>query len=248
MSDSNDPTNDPTDNPAKHPDSDSVHEEGAPGKGGARADGDSDAAAAGGAPPWLKQAVLGVVVALVALLVGAALWGSSGISESANSPGNDEPEKGFNSDAPLASVEEFGGLSREHVESDVEVKYPAFADKHNPPVGGEHQDKWVECGITRLTPEDEEAVHSLEHGAVWLTFSVGTPSTYGNAALQKAQKEEYVLASPYKGQEAPLVMTAWGVQLSIPRGASLADTRRAMDEFVQQYANGPQTPEPGAPC
>ena len=53
----------------------------------------------------------------------------------------------------------------------------------------------------------------------------------------------YSLLSPYPGIDSPVVLTAWGVQLSVD---SATDQRVA--EFVAEFANGPQTPEPGASC
>jgi len=49
--------------------------------------------------------------------------------------------------------------------------------------------------------------------------------------------------SPYSTQSKPVVMSAWGVQLVIDE---LPDDRIA--QFIAYYENGPQNPEPGAPC
>ncbi|MPZ29305.1 MAG: DUF3105 domain-containing protein, partial [Micromonosporaceae bacterium] len=42
---------------------------------------------------------------------------------------------------------------------------------------------------------------------------------------------------------APVVASAWGKQLPLDS----ADDPR-LKEFVRTFAQGPQTPEPGAPC
>ena len=49
--------------------------------------------------------------------------------------------------------------------------------------------------------------------------------------------------SPYPDQPVPVVLTAWGVQLIVD---SLPDDR--IERFIAYYENGPQNPEPGAPC
>jgi hypothetical protein len=54
---------------------------------------------------------------------------------------------------------------------------------------------------------------------------------------------DFVLMSPYPVQTVPVVMTAWGVQLVIEK---LPDDRIA--KFIDYYEQGPQNPEPGAPC
>lgn len=57
-------------------------------------------------------------------------------------------------------------LGRNHVET--QVKY-----EMNPPVGGDHHPRWMNCnGDVYKNPVPEvNAVHSLEHGAVWVTYN-----------------------------------------------------------------------------
>jgi Protein of unknown function (DUF3105) len=53
----------------------------------------------------------------------------------------------------------------------------------------------------------------------------------------------YVILSPYPGLPTLVAASAWGLQLKLQ---SANDPRIA--EFIQKYAQGPQTSEPGAPC
>jgi hypothetical protein len=57
------------------------------------------------------------------------------------------------------------------------------------------------------------------------------------------KKTPYTLMSPYENQQAPLMLSAWGHQLTV-RSAS----DPAVDKFFATYVQGSQTPEPGAPC
>ena len=112
-----------------------------------------------------------------------------------------------------------------------------------PPPFGAHYSAWQNCGIYDQPVELGNALHSLEHGAVWLTY---TPDLNAEqiADLQSlARGHGYVLMSPYLLQTKPVVMTGWGVQLVID---SLPDDRIA--KFIAYYEEGPQNPEPGAPC
>ncbi|HLA06050.1 MAG TPA: DUF3105 domain-containing protein [Anaerolineales bacterium] len=112
-----------------------------------------------------------------------------------------------------------------------------------PPVFGAHYDPWQNCGIYDQPVELGLALHSLEHGAVWVTY----PPDLGAAKVSELQAlvrgHGYVLLSPYEGQTADVILTAWGVQLVIQ---SLPDER--IEKFIAYYENGPQNPEPGAPC
>lgn len=134
-------------------------------------------------------------------------------------------------DAPLA-VATFGQQSQDHVDGPVDYE-------QTPPVGGPHAGEWQNCGFYAEPVAPQNAVHSMEHGAVWITYSPDVDP----APLQAFAEGDYVLVSPFDGLPAPVVASAWGVQLAVD---GPDDPRLAA--FVGQYAQGPQTPEPGAPC
>jgi hypothetical protein len=111
-----------------------------------------------------------------------------------------------------------------------------------PPVGGNHMPIWLNCGVYPKPVKNELAVHALEHGAVWVTYRPDLPA----AQVQKLVSEvpdTYMVVSPYPGIPAPVVASAWGVQLPL---TGVDDPR--LEEFIAKYRQGPQTPEPGAAC
>lgn len=138
--------------------------------------------------------------------------------------------------APISGVQTFTGLSRNHVTGTV-----AYAQ--NPPVGGDHSEVDQNCGYYSAPVADENAVHSMEHGAVWITHAADLPAAQLSTLRGFAAKGAYVLVTPRAGLPTPVVASAWGLQLQL---ASADDPRLAA--FVAKYANGPQTPEPGAAC
>jgi hypothetical protein len=136
-----------------------------------------------------------------------------------------------------ADVETFDDLSTEHVEGEVDYDQA-------PPVGGPHNARWLACAVYDEPVPAETAVHSLEHGAVWLAYDPTLDdSEVAELGALAALDEEYVLVSPYDGVPSPVVATAWGVQLE----ADGADDPRLV-QFVETYAGGAQGGEPGAPC
>jgi predicted small secreted protein len=137
--------------------------------------------------------------------------------------------------APPAGVTSYSNLSHDHTKEPVD--YP-----QSPPVGGPHNPIWQNCGFYSKPVRDENAVHSMEHGAVWITYAPDLPKDQVEKIKSLTQKS-YVLASPYPGLPAPLVASAWGKQLRLN---STNDPR--LEQFVRAYRQGPQTPEPGAPC
>lgn len=139
---------------------------------------------------------------------------------------------------PPDGVRTFDGLATTHVDGPVE--YP-----QTPPVGGPHAPppRWQNCGFYSEPVPDEQAVHSLEHGAVWITHDPGLPVAQVDALRELANDESYVLVSPYADLPAPVVASAWGRQLALE---SATDER--LGQFIDAFVGGEQAPEPGAPC
>lgn len=137
---------------------------------------------------------------------------------------------------PPDGVREFEVPSRNHAEE--AVSYP-----QNPPAGGNHNPVWQNSGFYADPIRNENAVHTLEHGAVWITYSPNLPQGQKDTVREVAQSRDCILASPYEDLPSPVVVSAWGVQLQLD---SADDSR--LEQFVRAYRVGPQTPEPGAAC
>ncbi|MCP4361175.1 MAG: DUF3105 domain-containing protein [Chloroflexi bacterium] len=119
----------------------------------------------------------------------------------------------------------------------------AFAENPLPAAGGAHWDIWQNCGIYDEPIETGYAIHSLEHGAVWITYQ---PELFEDQVAElraRVEGDEFLLLSPYPGLQSPVVLTAWGLQLQVD---DAADGR--IDQFISRYRLGSQTPEPGAAC
>ena len=131
-----------------------------------------------------------------------------------------------------------GTLGRTHVTKT--VKYPV-----EPPVGGNHNQVWMNCNGDVYTKalNNMNAVHSLEHGAVWVTYTSKASKADVAALAAKVKKTPYTLMSPDDKQADPIMLTAWGVQRTV-KSASDAN----VDKFFASYVQGKQTPEPGAAC
>lgn len=138
--------------------------------------------------------------------------------------------------APIDGVQVFEGLTSNHVTGPV-------AYETSPAVGGDHSATWLNCGVYAEPVPEENAVHSLEHGAVWIAYDPSLPADDVALLEGKAVGEAYALVSPYDGVAAPVVLTAWGHQLEVED----ADDPR-IDVFLERYLQGEQTPEPGAAC
>ncbi|MFE7335895.1 DUF3105 domain-containing protein [Streptomyces griseus] len=129
-------------------------------------------------------------------------------------------------------------LGRQHVAGAVD--YPM-----KPPVGGDHNASWMNCDgdVYEKPLPDVNAVHSLEHGAVWVTYNGTAADAEVSKLAERVKATPFTLMSPYAGQEGAIMLSAWGKQVTVDS----ADDKR-VDQFLAQYVQGTQTPEPGAPC
>lgn len=138
--------------------------------------------------------------------------------------------------APIEGVAEFPDLPREHVTEPV-------AYEQDPPVGGQHAPVWTNCGVYGQPVSSEQSVHSLEHGAVWITYRPDLSAEQVQRLNDLVAGEDYALLSPYPGLATPVAASAWGVQLLAD---DASDPR--LERFLTRYLQGEQTPEPGAAC
>ena len=122
-----------------------------------------------------------------------------------------------------------------HTEGSVEYE-------EDPPAGGPHAAVWQNCGFYVDPIANETGVHSLEHGAVWITYQPGLANDQVEHLMALGEMP-FTLVSPYPDLDTAVVASGWGVQLRLD---SALDPRLA--QFVEWFAAGPQTPEPGAPC
>ncbi|MET3952663.1 DUF3105 domain-containing protein [Arthrobacter sp. UYEF36] len=138
--------------------------------------------------------------------------------------------------AAIEGVQTLSGLSANHVNGP--VKYEQV-----PPAGGDHSQIPLNCAVYTEPVPNENAVHSLEHGAVWVAYD---PQAVTGAQLEVLSKDipsTYAILSPYESLPAPVVVSAWGAQLN----ATGADDPRIKD-FISKYRSAKSAPEPGAPC
>ncbi|MBB6626193.1 DUF3105 domain-containing protein [Nocardioides sp. KIGAM211] len=136
--------------------------------------------------------------------------------------------------ANLDDVQVFVDERTDHVSGDVD--YDAV-----PPAGGPHDPEWLDCGAYDAPVRDENAVHDLEHGGVWITYDPDLDAA-DVATLEAALPEDGIM-SPYDGLPAPVVVTVWERQLRLT-GAD--DPRLAL--FVAAFGDGHTAPEPFASC
>ena len=172
---------------------------------------------------------LGLVLATVAaaLVLGAAL--AAPLVDKALR-GDEEAQRALD----LTLVETWDIADRAHTTD--EVTYP-----QTPPAGGPHAPVWLACGAYDEPVRDENAVHDLEHGAVWITHDPAMSDD--DVAALADQLPANGIMSPREDLPSPVVVTVWGAQLQLDG----ADDER-LGLFLEEYGDGHTAPEFGVTC
>lgn len=114
----------------------------------------------------------------------------------------------------------------------------------DPPVGGEHTANWQNCGFYDKAIPPGPAIHSLEHGAVWVTYREDLAEDELDVLRRVAATGARVLVSPWGGNlPSPIVVSAWNSQQALP---SASDP--ALATFLRQFVDDPSSPEHDGPC
>lgn len=174
----------------------------------------------------------GAALVVAAVVVGVVLASSGGSGSSGSK---------------TTSASRIGGLLT-FPEKDHQHLTGTVAYDRTPPAGGAHSAVWQNCGVYNQPVANENAVHSIEHGAVWITYRPDLAA--GDVALLQrfahthaTGTQGYLLLSPYPGLSSPVVASTWGAQVAL---TGPGDPR--LDSFTLKYAGGGQGGEKGGEC
>jgi hypothetical protein len=185
-----------------------------------------------GGRPWGPIALIGVVVLLAGGIIGYGVYASMKGSE----PWTDKA-------AAIDGIVNYRVQKNPAIDSQ-EHKDGPLTYATNPPVGGAHNAVWQNCmGDVYAQPvANEHAVHSLEHGAVWVTYKQGLAADQVSELQKKVKGRDFMLMSPIAGLDKNISLQAWGYQLKLDK----ADDKR-IDDFIKALRLNAAL-EPGAPC
>jgi len=153
---------------------------------------------------------------------------------------------------PAAGKADSGTLAHEHVTGPVTYAV-------TPPVGGPHSATWMNAGVYTKPIPNERAVHSLEHGAVWITYDPDLPAAQVKQLVALVNKQSYVDESsagttgqanrfvdlsPWASNSLPskIVISSWGYQLRVSsptdsRLQQFVDTFRHAQKYAPEYGS-----------
>jgi hypothetical protein len=174
--------------------------------------------------PKVKRAIIGVGLLVLIAVLGWQLYQAQQPPKGGD-PHNDIPA--------LQAVKTYDYVGGDH--TDKPVQYT-----ETPPAGGPHDPVWDDCGAYPAPPRNENAVHDLEHGTVWITYRPGLDAADVQSLQNKLEslKSGKWMLSPYPGLPAPVVVTVWNAQLDL---TGPDDSR--LPTFLSFYGDGHTAPE-----
>jgi hypothetical protein len=191
--------------------------------------------------PWGVIAAVVAVVLFAGAVVGIVIATHKSGTSAASCSGVDAPY----CQPELAAAKQIPGVTykveKNHLHVTTTVHYDA-----TPPIGGDHSAYWADCNGT-VYPQpiaNENAVHPLEHGAVWVTYRQGLPASDVSTLAKQVSGRQYVFMSPYPNLKSQVSLQAWGYQLFVNK---VTDPR--ISQFIATLSHNQKiTPEFGASC
>lgn len=183
--------------------------------------------------PWTRCATA-LIAAGVLAGYGATAAQNQSTTETPPPAAADVFDPAVGTPVPISGVEVFEFLPGDHTTEAVEYA-------QDPPAGGPHDPSWQRCLVYDAPVRNENAVHSLEHGAVWITYQPDLPDADREVLERLGEGVPYLMVSPYPELDSPVVASAWGAQLRLD---DVNDPR--LPAFIERYAG--EGPEKGAPC
>lgn len=147
------------------------------------------------------------------------------------SPEQIEFEQKMQSVSLEGKVEEFPIEGRDHVQAGTDVDYQT-----NPPTSGAHLAQAKEWGTFDQEIDDKAAVHSMEHGGIWISYKEVSGEEKTILEEIGKQNSQSTLVSPRSGNESKIVVTSWGKMMKL----EIAD-KALIQKYIDTYKNqGPE--------
>jgi len=144
----------------------------------------------------MKKAIVIILIVLVVLVVGFLLFQQDAKVASLK----------VDADPAAAKVgEEFPELGRSHIDPGT----PHDPYNSNPPTSGPHYAQPADWGIYSTPLPDEELIHNLEHGGIWISYKdIDADMLSKLEAVAKANPGSVVL-TPRAADDTKIALAAW---------------------------------------
>ena len=98
-------------------------------------------------------------------------------------------------------------LGRDHIP--IGTAHPQY--NSNPPTSGSHYAKEAEWGVYQNELPDEQLVHNLEHGGIWISYKPNIdPAIKAKLDLIGNRYKETVIVTPRAKNDSMIALASWG--------------------------------------
>lgn len=139
-----------------------------------------------------KRSIKKIMVWVIAILIAGA--SAYGLYQLANQP--EKPRSG----------KTFPILGREHIA--VGASHPAY--NSNPPTSGWHYAQPADWGVYQQELPDEQLLHNLEHGGIWISYKDIDQETKSNLETISKRYSGSVIITLRSANDAKIVLASWG--------------------------------------
>ncbi|MDO8486755.1 MAG: DUF3105 domain-containing protein [Candidatus Curtissbacteria bacterium] len=177
-----------------------------------------------------------------AVILGFGVWF---FSRSESTLGVQDETKPISVSSPVAEIQEFAIVGREHVDFGT----PVTTYNSNPPTSGPHWPGSAKNGVYDNQLPDEQLIHNLEHGYIWISYRPTGEAT-DSAGISEDEKKKLteivagddwkMILEPREANDSKIALVAWGRVLNMQQ----FDESKIKD-FIKTYRNrGPEkTPD-----
>ncbi len=109
----------------------------------------------------------------------------------------------------------------------------------NPPTSGPHYAAPANWEVYQNELPDEQLVHNLEHGGIWISYK-GINATTTTALENIAKSQTKIIVTPRSKNDAPIILASWGRLQKLE-----TFDEKAILDFIRM--NKGRSPEPLAP-
>lgn len=173
-----------------------------------------------------------MIPTLILIIGGVIFFSKSSLGQPEEDTGRPAPVS-----KPVEGTVDFDVVSREHIASGT----PGSGYNSDPPTSGPHWPAPVKNGVYDNELADEQLIHNLEHGHVWVLYRPDVSDEVKNRLKEIVEGDNWkVVMAPRAKNDTAIALVAWGRLLKMDE----PDYEKVKD-FINTYRNrGPEkTPE-----